>query len=80
MRKQKKGTKEINQKLVNLIFNCPNGHEIKHRVEIVQSPGCSKILDSILFRLNCSECKWDGELLGSRRTGVESVGASERTR
>jgi hypothetical protein len=76
MGKPKKAAEELRIKYVNLIFKCTNGHRIAKKVEIVQGPGTSKILDSIPFPLRCPECNWEGELLGSRRIEVIPVEAS----
>lgn len=79
IRKQKKKAQELSLKQVDLIFECPNGHEVTRRVEVVHGPGNKRILDSILFPLQCPECNWKDELLGSMRTGVILVAAKART-
>jgi ribosomal protein L44E len=80
MGNQKKRAEELNLKLVDLVFECPNGHKVIQRVEVVHGVGNNRILDAIRFRLQCSECNWKDEVLGSRRIGVELVEASKRTR
>jgi hypothetical protein len=70
MGKPKKRSEEFKLKYVYLVFRCPNGHTISHRVEIVQSSGTSKILDAIKFPVRCLECGWEGEIQGSQRIDV----------
>ena len=79
MRKLKKRNEEIKLKQIYLVFKCPNGHKISHKVEIVQGSGTSKILDAISFPVRCPECKWEGELQGSQRIDVIPDEVNERT-
>jgi hypothetical protein len=74
MGKPKKRTKEFKLKQVYLVFKCPNGHKISHRVEIVQSSGTGKILDAIKFPVRCPECNWEGEVQGSQRVNLLPAG------
>ena len=46
------------------------GHEVESQFEAVQSPGTHAILEEQEFDIQCSECGWQGVILGKHRLGT----------
>jgi hypothetical protein len=51
-----------------LTFECDNHHEITATYHAVQKPSAVKLLQETVFHLECSQCVWKGDRLGSQTT------------
>ena len=54
-----------------ITFNCPNDDaEIEVRLPIVGKQMPLGTLDALRFSVYCPQCKWQGQVQGSHRSGV----------
>jgi hypothetical protein len=51
-----------------LTFKCDNGHEITVNHSVALKPEGFKAFQERSFHLECSQCDWEGDRLGSQAT------------
>ena len=56
---------------IDIVFECPNGHEITRSITHLESPGGRQVLEQQAFEmLECPQCEWKGTKRGSEAKSI----------